>query len=98
MRVRFPGLPDVRSLNSFFYTKLMEDGYNYDRVKTWTSRRDLMRSDKILVPINMDASHWVTSGLGCRAEPRWLPVLLCVCFGLAVLLWPLCAGCRVPLH
>ena len=63
MRDKMQNLPDVLILkNSFFYTKLLQDGYVYANVKNWTRQMgDLLTRDKILVPINKDANHWVSA-------------------------------------
>ena len=63
MREEHPELPDVVLIkNSFFYTRLTQEGYKYDNVKSWTRRMgDLLAKDKILVPINKGNSHWVHS-------------------------------------
>ena len=54
-------LPNVVLLkNSFFYTKLLQEGYVYDNVKNWTRRMgDVLARDKILIPVNKDGNHWV---------------------------------------
>ncbi|KAI1342659.1 hypothetical protein F5Y15DRAFT_373496 [Xylariaceae sp. FL0016] len=47
--------------NTFFYTKLKSgktgQTFNYDSVKTWTSKVDLFAKDFIIVPIN-EYAHW----------------------------------------
>ena len=46
--------------NSFFYTKLTQAAYNYEDVKGWTNGLgDLREVDKMLIPINKNANHWV---------------------------------------
>ena len=61
MRDGVSALPDVVLLkNSFFYQKLLQEGYVYDNVKTWTRRMgDVLSRDKILIPVNKDGNHWV---------------------------------------
>ncbi|CCI40892.1 unnamed protein product [Albugo candida] len=44
--------------NSFFYTKVSEDGYNYRNVRRWTRKVDLFGMDKIFVPVNLSNTHW----------------------------------------
>ena len=67
MRDGVSALPDVVLLkNSFFYTKLMQEGYVYDNVKNWTRRMgDLLARDKILIPLNKDGNHWVRPFISC---------------------------------
>ncbi|KAK3986293.1 ubiquitin-like-specific protease 2 [Cladorrhinum sp. PSN332] len=47
--------------NSFFYTKLKgpRGTINYDSVKNWTSKVDLLAHDYIVVPINENFHWWV---------------------------------------
>lgn len=68
MRDEVSELPDVVLIkNSFFYTKLIQEGYVYGNVKTWTRRMgDLLARDKILVPINKDGNHWVMAVINMR--------------------------------
>ena len=48
--------------NSFFFTKLLENGsYNYRNVKRWSKKvegKDVFELDKILVPVNVSNMHW----------------------------------------
>ena len=37
-------------MNTEFYIKLTESGYNYEGVRTWTKGRKLMDVKKIIVP------------------------------------------------
>ncbi|KAK4225008.1 hypothetical protein QBC38DRAFT_457691 [Podospora fimiseda] len=47
--------------NSFFYTKLKgpRNTINYDSVKNWTAKVDLLSYDYILVPVNENFHWWV---------------------------------------
>lgn len=49
--------------NTFFYEKLAKPkkgkrGINYDAVKRWTAKVDLISSKYIIVPINEHSNHW----------------------------------------
>ena len=45
--------------NSFFFTKLLENGsYNYRQVKRWTKRFDLFSRSKVFAPVNVGNMHW----------------------------------------
>ncbi|ETW01166.1 hypothetical protein H310_06766 [Aphanomyces invadans] len=44
--------------NSFFFSKVSEDGYNYTNVRRWTRKVDLFAMDKIFVPVNIRNVHW----------------------------------------
>lgn len=48
--------------NSFFMSKLMENGqYTYGNVKRWSKKFDVFAMDRIFMPINLNNSHWVMS-------------------------------------
>jgi sentrin-specific protease 1 len=53
-------VPKCVFLNSFFYTKLSENGYNFDGVKRWTKRKkiDIFEQDIIFFPVNLQNVHW----------------------------------------
>ncbi|KAL4105928.1 hypothetical protein PRIC1_003983 [Phytophthora ramorum] len=44
--------------NSFFYTKVSENGYNFINVRRWTRKIDLFALDKIFIPVNVGNMHW----------------------------------------
>ncbi|KAG1697116.1 hypothetical protein DVH05_017500 [Phytophthora capsici] len=44
--------------NSFFYTKVSENGYNFVNVRRWTRKIDLFAMDKIFMPVNVGNMHW----------------------------------------
>ena len=59
----------VLFLNSFFWTKLTENGYNYKNVKRWTKvaklekmghcgMHNIFEMDKVIFPINVSNNHW----------------------------------------
>jgi Ulp1 family protease len=61
--------------NTFFYQKLSNPekgmkGINYEAVKKWTSKVDLLSKDYIIIPIN-EHSHWYVAII-CNA-PKLLP-------------------------
>jgi Ulp1 family protease len=61
--------------NTFFYQKLSNPekgmkGINYEAVKKWTSKVDLLSKDYIIIPIN-EHSHWYVAVI-CNA-PKLLP-------------------------
>eukprot|EP00475_Leptophrys_vorax_P022447 TRINITY_DN30603_c0_g1_i1.p1 TRINITY_DN30603_c0_g1~~TRINITY_DN30603_c0_g1_i1.p1 ORF type:complete len:452 (+),score=104.59 TRINITY_DN30603_c0_g1_i1:12-1367(+) len=55
-----PCHPKCVFLNSFFYTKLSENGYNFSGVKRWTKRRkiDIFGCDLVFFPVNQSNVHW----------------------------------------
>lgn len=44
--------------NSFFYTKVSENGYNFVNVRRWTRKIDIFALDKVFVPVNLSNTHW----------------------------------------
>ncbi|KAL8699422.1 MAG: hypothetical protein Q9201_006015 [Fulgogasparrea decipioides] len=55
-------LPRVHAFSTFLYTNLKERGY--DSVKNWATRakfggKDLLKMEKIFIPINKGGNHWV---------------------------------------
>jgi len=45
--------------NSFFITKLLDNGYNYSNVKRWTRAFDLFSLSKVFCPVNLQNMHWL---------------------------------------
>jgi sentrin-specific protease 1 len=48
--------PTVYSFNSFFFPKLLKQGYQ--GVKKWTSKIDLFSYDLVFVPLHLRNDHW----------------------------------------
>lgn len=46
--------------NTFFMTKLLQGGYNYENVKKWLKRKkvDLFSLRLLLIPMNLNGGHW----------------------------------------
>ena len=45
--------------NSFFMAKLLEGGsYTYKNVQNWTKKFDPFSKDKIIIPVNVNNTHW----------------------------------------
>lgn len=63
-------VPRVHVLNSFFYTKLVNGGYNYAGVRRWTKRVDVFQQDLILTPINLNNAHWQVAFIAYRFTSR----------------------------
>ncbi|CAH0521267.1 unnamed protein product [Peronospora belbahrii] len=49
--------------NSFFYTKVSENGYNFNNVRRWTRKIDLFAMDKIFMPVNVGNMHWCMAAI-----------------------------------
>ncbi|KAK8844621.1 hypothetical protein IAR55_006468 [Kwoniella newhampshirensis] len=48
----------VHYLNSFFYAKLVDQGYEKARLKRWTKKIDIFDLDVLVFPINLGNMHW----------------------------------------
>jgi sentrin-specific protease 1 len=64
LRVRNNRKPDslkCHFFNSFFYTKMLQGGYQYKNVRRWSKRAKIkvIEMDRVFVPINVNNSHWV---------------------------------------
>lgn len=57
---------DVHVFNSFFYHKLATAGHA--GVARWTRRVDVFGKDKILFPVNLGNTHWVTGCIDFRRK------------------------------
>lgn len=52
------GMPKCHAFTTFFYPKLIKDGYN--TLKRWTRKTDIFTHDLILIPIHLGL-HWTLS-------------------------------------
>lgn len=55
---------NIHYFNSFFYTKICNQGHQ--GVARWTRRVDVFSKNKLLFPINLGNSHWVTGCINVR--------------------------------
>ncbi|GMH44392.1 hypothetical protein BSKO_12344 [Bryopsis sp. KO-2023] len=46
-------------MSSYFYTQLTIGRYNYGNVRRWTKRDPALKKDVILMPINLNKTHWI---------------------------------------
>ncbi|AAW46437.2 conserved hypothetical protein [Cryptococcus deneoformans JEC21] len=53
----------VHSLNSFFYGKLVDQGYAAGRLKRWTKKIDIFSLDVLIFPINQGNMHWTACAI-----------------------------------
>lgn len=63
-----PSRPRTYVFNTFFYTRLLRSGYDYDGVKRWPRRAniDVASLDLVLVPVNIENVHWVLAAIDAR--------------------------------
>ncbi|KAI9460237.1 hypothetical protein BJY52DRAFT_289425 [Lactarius psammicola] len=57
---------NVHYFNSFFFEKLVRDGYQKARLAKWTKKFDLFSKDVALFPINHGNSHWTAAAINFR--------------------------------
>ncbi|KAK7694384.1 hypothetical protein QCA50_001570 [Cerrena zonata] len=54
--------------NTFFWTKLTQDGYQKARLAKWTKKIDIFSKDVILIPINHGNAHWTAATINFRKK------------------------------
>lgn len=62
---KYPKLPKVHSMNTFFYPKLINPAQGYNSLRRWTKRVDIFAQDIIVVPIHLGV-HWCLSIIDFR--------------------------------
>lgn len=60
---KYPKLPKVHSMNTFFYPKLMSQGYN--SLRRWTKKVDIFAQDIVVIPVHLGV-HWCLSIIDFR--------------------------------
>lgn len=58
-------VPRTLMLNTFFFPRVANSGYDYNGVRRWTKRTgvDVLDYDLILVPVNLGNKHWVLGAI-----------------------------------
>ncbi|PWN32554.1 cysteine proteinase, partial [Meira miltonrushii] len=64
VKKRWNGIWNVHVFNTFFYEKLVKQGYA--GVRQWTRKVDIFTKDLILLPINLGQAHWVCAAINMR--------------------------------
>lgn len=59
---------DVHYFSSFFWSKLLSEGYERARLSKWTKKFDIFEKDMILIPINHDNMHWTGAAINFREK------------------------------
>ncbi|THH02506.1 hypothetical protein EW026_g384 [Hermanssonia centrifuga] len=52
--------------NTFFWSKLKNEGYEKARLAKWTKKIDIFSKDVILIPINHNNAHWTGAAINFR--------------------------------
>lgn len=62
------GRPRAYVFNSFFYTRLVSNGYDYSGVRRWPLRAgiDVRKLDMVLIPVNLMNFHWVLAAIDLK--------------------------------
>ncbi|KAF8272288.1 hypothetical protein EI94DRAFT_1566544, partial [Lactarius quietus] len=66
MRSEKGSILNVHYFNSFFFEKLVREGYQKARLAKWTKKFDLFSKDVALIPINHGNSHWTAAAINFR--------------------------------
>lgn len=57
---------NVFAFTSFFYSKFKREGYK--SVTRWTKKTDVFKKDAVLMPINLNNTHWVCACINIRKK------------------------------
>jgi len=55
-------------LSTFFWAKLVRDGYEKGRLAKWTKKVDIFSKDVVLIPVNHDNTHWTAAAINFRKK------------------------------
>ena len=67
-RTALAGKVSCHFFNTFFYSKLSENGFNFRNVERWTKRAkvDIFSLDFVFIPINWGCIHWCLAVINIR--------------------------------
>ena len=63
-----PQLLDVHCFSSFFWSKLLRDGYEKGRLSKWTKKVDIFSKDIVLIPANYHNAHWTAAAINFKEK------------------------------
>ncbi|KAF7306736.1 Cysteine proteinase [Mycena indigotica] len=58
----------VHYFSTFFWPKLVKEGYEKGRLSKWTKKLDLFSKDVILIPVNHANLHWTAAAINFRQK------------------------------
>lgn len=58
----------IYAFSCFFYTQLSIRGYAYHRVRNWTTEVDVLKLERLIVPINIGNIHWCLAVVNLKAR------------------------------
>ncbi|KAI0034931.1 hypothetical protein K488DRAFT_76942 [Vararia minispora EC-137] len=59
---------DCHYFNSFFWTKMVNEGYEKSRLNKWTKKFDIFAKDVVLIPVNHHNTHWTGAAINFREK------------------------------
>ncbi|KAI4528439.1 hypothetical protein GGG16DRAFT_52662, partial [Schizophyllum commune] len=59
---------DIHYFNSFFWSKLVNEGYEKGRLARWTKKIDIFSKDAIILPVNHSNTHWTSAAINFRKK------------------------------
>ncbi|KAL1740095.1 hypothetical protein HDZ31DRAFT_48176, partial [Schizophyllum fasciatum] len=59
---------DIHYFNSFFWSKLVNEGYEKGRLARWTKKIDIFSKDAIILPVNHSNTHWTSAAINFRRK------------------------------
>ncbi|TRM61417.1 hypothetical protein BD626DRAFT_77397 [Schizophyllum amplum] len=59
---------NIHYFNSFFWSKLVNEGYEKGRLARWTKKIDLFSKDVVIMPINHSNTHWTSAAINFRRK------------------------------
>ncbi|KAF7310733.1 Cysteine proteinase [Mycena chlorophos] len=59
---------DVHYFSTFFWSKLLNDGYEKGRLAKWTKKMDIFSKDVILIPVNHANVHWTAAAINFKQK------------------------------
>jgi sentrin-specific protease 1 len=54
--------------STFFWPKLLKEGYEAGRLAKWTKKFDIFEKDVVLIPINHSNTHWTSAAINFRRK------------------------------
>ncbi|EPQ60948.1 cysteine proteinase [Gloeophyllum trabeum ATCC 11539] len=61
-------LLDVHYFSTFFWTKLVDQGYEMGRLAKWTKMFDIFAKDVVVMAVNHSNSHWTAAAINFRKK------------------------------
>jgi sentrin-specific protease 1 len=55
-------------LSTFFWEKLVKDGYEKGRLAKWTKKVDIFAKDIVLIPVNHKNLHWTAAAINFKLK------------------------------